>query len=411
MEKIFFDYSVAIILVKELEKKGIYKRISVFDKDSCLFTQEELDMIEELVLENVTNIKNIEYLRNLKKLTLQSAEYSRYSEDIDIKSACFINYINDFKPIEKIKGLEELTIVNDVNIKKLDLTELKDLKNIKLINNPRLEELIGLDKLTNLKNVMIYGTSIHTNIDIISYIKNTQEAETNILDVNMYQSLVKNDEVIPEMISKAVVTGDSQLCFAELVGLMEYALIDAQSLEKMYAKADLIFKLFNVYNLPEESQVNFVYNYVANQTFLNKDVIIDRDKKYTEYIERYSEIPSFAKKKMAMIHSSYNAFIVGKSNCEGIVNMMKFMLNMLGIRSFNVHCIDKRTNINDLPNHSMLRVLQDGTWYYYDPSIKEEEPYLFCKKTYDEIRNMGYHILNAFEASVNKEAEYESYHK
>lgn len=411
MDKINFSYSMAIILAKELEKKGIYKKISVFDEESCEFTMEELEMIDELTLDNVTTLEHIEYLKNLKKLTLQSAEYSRYSEEIDIRSACFINCITDFEPIERLFNLEELTIVNDINIKKLDITNLKNLKNIKLINNPCLEELIGLDKLDNLENVMIYGTSIHSDFDILSYIKNTQETVTNVLDVNMYQTLVKKDEIIPEMISKAVVTGDSQLCFAELVGLMEYAIIDAQSLEKMYAKADLIFKLFDVYNLEEDDQVRFVYDYIINQTLIDFNAIIDRDKKYTEYIEKYSKIPDFAKQKLAMIHSSYNAFIIGRTNCEGIVNMMKFMLNMLGIRSFNVHCIDSRNNVNCLPNHSMIRVLQHGVWYYYDPSIVEDSPYLFYKKTYDEIKSLGYHILNAFEASVDKETKYESYHK
>lgn len=411
MEKIRFGYSMAVILIKELEKKGVYKSVSVFDDSSCLYTQEELDLIEELTLDNVTNLENIEHLRNLKKLTLQSAEYSRYSDEIDIKAACFVNCITDFSPIEKLSNLEELTIVNDINIKKLDLTTLKKLKNIKLINNPCLEELKGLDTLLNLENVMIYGTSIHSDFDILKYIENTGDAETNVLDVNMYQSIVNKDEIIPEMISKAVVTGDSQLCFAELVGLMEYAIIDAQSLEKMYAKADLIFKLFDVYNLSPDDQVRFVYDYIIDQTLIDFNAIETRDKQYTEYIERYRKIPDFAKKKLAMIHSSYNAFIAGKANCEGIVNLMKFMLNMLNVRSFNVHCIDNRHNINGLPNHSMIRVLQEGTWYYYDPSIIQDNPYLFYEKTYDEIKKLGLHRLNAFEASVNKEMQYESYHK
>lgn len=411
MEKIHFSYSLAVLLAKELEKKNVYKKVSVFDESSCAFSQEELDLIEELTLDNVSGVENLEYLRNLKKLTLKSAEYSRYSDEVDIKASCFVNCIEDFRPVEKLVNLEELTIVNDITIKTLDLTNLMKLKNLKLINNPCLEELKGLETLQNLTNVMIYGTSIHSDFDILKYIRNTEETEVNILDVNMYLAAVKSDEEIPEIITNAVVTGESQLCFAELVGLMDHALIDVQSMARMYSKADLIFKLFDVYGLEADDQVRFIYDFIIDKTVIDFNAIANRDKKYTDYITKYSEIPAFAKQKLAMIHSSYNAFITKKTNCEGIVNLMKFMLTMLNVRSFNVHCIDARHDVNGLPNHSMIRVLQNGTWYYYDPSLIESKPYLFYEKTYEEIKALGFHKLNAFEASVNKEMDNVSYRK
>jgi len=85
------------------------------------------------------------------------------------------------------------------------------------------------------------------------------------------------------------------------------------------------------------------------------------------------------------------------------------MLNILEIRSFNVHCIDVRNNVNNLPNHAMIRILNKGTWYYCDPTIIPGDPYHFFMKTYEEISEEGRHRLNAFERQVNGEIKHEPY--
>ena len=63
------------------------------------------------------------------------------------------------------------------------------------------------------------------------------------------------------------------------------------------------------------------------------------------------------KKYMASLHSSYNLFHFKEGNCEGHVNLMSIMLNLVGIDSFIVHCKDKRfKNYNGDTNHAMIRV-------------------------------------------------------
>ena len=237
---------------------------------------------------------------------------------------------------------------------------------------------------------------------IFQYIQNTANAEVNILDVNMYQSLVEKDEKLAQYISECVTTGETHIRFAELVGLMEYAIIEAKELEEMYKRASLVFEIFGIYQeTPIEEKIRFVYDYVLNSTTFDKDGLEKRNNEYNTYIEKYNRIPEFAKNSLAMIHSSYNALMLGKANCEGFVNSMKFMLNILGVRSFNVHCIDVKNNINNLPNHALIRILYENAWGYCDPTIMPSDPYHFFMRTYDEIVEEGYHRLNAFEKQVN----------
>ena len=63
--------------------------------------------------------------------------------------------IEDFKPIESLKGLESLEIYNEEKLVKLDTSKLINLKMLKIDNNPNLKEISGLDKNLNLEILRI----------------------------------------------------------------------------------------------------------------------------------------------------------------------------------------------------------------------------------------------------------------
>ena len=96
-----------------------------------------------------------------------------------------------------------------------------------------------------------------------------------------------------------------------------------------------------------------------------------------------------------MLHSSYNALIRGKSNCEGYVNLMKFMLNILGINSYNVHCKLKRHEKINTNNHSIIKIEYDGKVGYCDPSLEQIENNDYFFKTAQQISRT--HYLSLFE--------------
>ena len=159
--------------------------------------------------------------------------------------------------------------------------------------------------------------------------------------------------------------------------------------------------------MPEEEKIEFVYRYVMNHVEFDQENLIRREKELNYYNHRYNEIPEFKKKKFAMIHSSYSALMMGKSNCEGSVNLMRFLLNLLHINSFNVHCIDLKNNVNDLNNHAMIRIYHKGNWYYCDPMMARNEGdknlSKYYMRTYDEMKQMNRYRFNAFEAQIQKE--------
>ena len=53
--------------------------------------------------------------------------------------------IKDFSVIEKLEKLEILQINNEENLRKINTENLKNLASLKLIDNPNLKEVKGLD--------------------------------------------------------------------------------------------------------------------------------------------------------------------------------------------------------------------------------------------------------------------------
>lgn len=104
------------------------------------FTQEELDSITELNIcyEEVGDIKGLEKLQNLKKLSIISGDSNLYAKiengEIDEESPYYRekNNIDDFNMLGKLKNIEELRIESEENLFKLDVTDMKKLKKIRV---------------------------------------------------------------------------------------------------------------------------------------------------------------------------------------------------------------------------------------------------------------------------------------
>ena len=121
------------ILRLELEKNSMSEDNILVEED---FTQEELDSITELSIcyTNVGDIKELEKLKNLIKLSIISENSSLYAKfengEIDEESYYFREKTNieDFGILGKLKSIEELRIESEENLSKLDVTNLKKLK-------------------------------------------------------------------------------------------------------------------------------------------------------------------------------------------------------------------------------------------------------------------------------------------
>lgn len=159
---------LAIILRKILGKQNLINKDKEFDEEYKCFSREELDNIIELDLrwKKVGNIEDIAKLSNLKRLVISSEKLNRVpkietkraeKEQQELKE--YINNrvtgIEDFKPIENLKGLESLEIYNEEKLVKLDTSKLINLKILKIDNDPNLKEISGIDKNLNLETLRI----------------------------------------------------------------------------------------------------------------------------------------------------------------------------------------------------------------------------------------------------------------
>lgn len=397
-----FDYNIAVSIDNCLRNKNIYRNKKVWDLDFCLFSDEEIKNVDKIILRDAYNLNNLNALYNLKSLIIESEDFTNISNNVDLESSSKINNIDDFSIISKLISLEDLKIINDINIDELDISKLQKLKELELINNPKLEKLVGLDRIKTFKNVIIYGTSIVSTFNTQEYIKNTIQTEQNILDINMYPSMIKRDTDGAERLSKLYDDGETNIEFAELIGMFGYVKLSPKLLQEMYERYEILLDIYSLNSdATDKEKIKYVYDFVCSVVKFDYEGINKREKMIAEYIKNYGYIPDFTKKRFSMIHSSYSAFLNGKANCEGIVNLMHFMLSIMHVKSFNVHCIDTNVNYNNLCNHSMLRVLDDDQWLYIDPTLAIVENEVNSKKYYmkniDELNDLNRYKMNAFE--------------
>ena len=159
---------LAIILRKILGKQNLINKDKEFDEEYKYFLKEELDNITELDLrwKKVGNIEDIVKLSNLKRLVISSEKLNRVpkietkraeKEQQELKEYIDnrVTGIEDFKPIENLKGLESLEIYNEEKLVKLDTSKLINLKILKIDNDPNLKEISGIDKNLNLETLRI----------------------------------------------------------------------------------------------------------------------------------------------------------------------------------------------------------------------------------------------------------------
>lgn len=148
MELIKMPLSLGIRIVNILREKNIEPRKNNSGPFkgmlSLEFTQEELDLITKLEIENPGSkeLDGIEYLRNLEVLKITTIGRTAYE-----KSPASITD-KDIKRVSKIKSLKSLTIDNQANISWLLLDDLQNLEELCITRNSNLEEI---KELSNVK--------------------------------------------------------------------------------------------------------------------------------------------------------------------------------------------------------------------------------------------------------------------
>lgn len=393
-------YELALILNEILYQQGKRGHVRVYENQFQIFSEEELASVTELTITNVSNIDELVYLPNLRVLRIKGINYNEMVPELDLENNININHITDFSVIEKLTNLEELVIENDLNLTTLNVSKLTELRVVELTNNINLKELKGLEYLMKLENVFICGNSIESSFDFKSYAYNTIMCSNNVLDVSMYLSMINNSKEGAKELVDLEVSGISDFKFAEKSGFLEYTCLNAQSLCDMYGKLDSFFKRSNAYELTDDEKCAFVYRYLLNNISFSERSIIERNANYHSIVSQYHNIPNQFRQNLASIHNSYYAYRFKAANCEGIVNLGVFMLRMLGIEAYDVHCHDLRATTTLGNNHAIIRVKTNNVNSYIDPTYCRSDKLNLFMLSYDEISK--YHMLDAYESYLDK---------
>lgn len=393
---------MSILVQDSLYKCYDIPKKSIFDPHYREFREEDLALIERLDIVNFKDIKDLIYFPNLKTLNLRSASYNDILPDLHYDDCGIINHITDFSVLPSLKNLDTLVIENDVYIEELDLTGLDKLRTLIVVNNPRLSTLKGFEDLPGLNYVIMYGNAISSPIDMQRYIKNTRLTSTNIIDISMYLPMTGNTREGAKKLKDFEIASVTNIKFAEKSGFLNFTKATPNNLYDMYMKLDTKLKRDKAYDLSDEDKVSYVFTYLLKNIGFARQAIEERDAEYAEAMSKYKEIPEQLKPGLASIHSGYRTYYFRGGNCEGIVNLMIFMLRMLGIEAHDVHCHDRRSKGTFGSNHAIVRVHIDGKIYYCDPTFDRKNAFDYLLVDYEKISQ--FHQLDSYEHQLYESA-------
>lgn len=388
------------------------------------FTQEELDSITELSIcyTKVGDIKDLEKLKNLTKLSIISENSSLYAKfengEIDEESYYFREKTNieDFGILGKLKSIEELRIESEENLFKLDVTNMKNLKKLDLINNINLKEVIGLNETENLEKILMSkngtGSLELKQFDIMSAVENKRLKEV-ILDVDMYPNLIKKFPHLAEKIEEYEKNNERVYTWIENKSIYNgwANKFNTRNLKEMDIRVEEILQNIIKPEYTEIEKTLAIYNYITENVdydykMLEFDQEMKKDMRYWLFLEGSSNKSSYSiiNKRILGKQSSFNAIMKGKVVCQGYSNMMHYMLTKENIESREIGCIadpiieEQKLEEKEV-DHSVIRVKTDDEWYYYDPTWDAgKTKYEYAYNTKDEFYKK--HTLNAGEEKI-----------
>lgn len=429
-EKVKEDYTEENSISEDsiLAQKDFWDRniddVEYYDDWYKDFTQEELDSITELKIcyEEVRDIKDLEKLHNLKKLSIISGNSNLYAKfengEIDEESPHYREKTNieDFEILGKLKSIEELRIESEENLSKLDVTNMKNLKKLELINNMNLKEVIGLNETENLEKILLSkngtGSLELREFDIMSTVENRKLKEV-ILDVDMYPNLIKKFSHLAEKIEEYEKNNERVYTWIEnrIIYNCWANKFSTRNLKEMDIKVEEILQNIIEPEYTEIEKTLAIYNYITDNVdydhkMLEFDERMQKDVRYSLFLEGRSNKSSYSiiNKRLLGKQSSFNGIMKGKAVCQGYANMMHYMLTKENIESRETMCIaDPIIEEQELEDkgidNSVIRVKTDDEWYYYDPTWDTgKTKYEYAYKTKDEFYKK--HTLSAGEERI-----------
>lgn len=202
----FFSNSKTESLMEEIEDVGREKAEIIIEKVNNIVDMKEISKfkdLKKLVISNVI-IENIEHLYELKKLEkLELSNVTILNSKVDVNKTegkffelkeFDIGDNTDFKNLNIVKNSKKLETININNTSRIeDISVLKDFNNLKevYLSNNLIKNITDLKKLKNIKKLTIDNNFIE-NIDVLENMK-----ELEFLSVS--KNKIKNFRVIKKL--------------------------------------------------------------------------------------------------------------------------------------------------------------------------------------------------------------------
>jgi len=370
-------------ILKKLINLGIREDIFSFDGS---FMAAELASIKELNIISPFSLDEIEKLPNLRKVGLAN-----------------INPKCELDELKKLPELTEIVIINSNGIVEFDVSSWSKLERLLLVSNPFLGELTGLETLTNLKDVLICGCPITNVIDADIVLNNNKDISSLILDINMYHHLYGIN-------SKNSLSSQnhSKVKFAEKIGFGQFYAMSYDEAAECYKKALQIISKIAYPELHDTKKIHNIYRHIIEALSYDYDRLNER----TKYFENhpYEPLSDTAKmNKFRKINTSLEAFRSGNVICEGYVNMMNFLLNIIGVESRTIYTHRKGDENNQRYTsnyeHAALSIVLDGVIVFADPQREERSKELHNFFLSEEEFSQNYDISPHDLAIIRKQKQ------
>lgn len=361
MEMIKLPVNLGVKIVEILRKKGIEPRKETdgaFKGSLSLeFTQEELDSITELNIQNPSFncLDGIEYLHNLKSLNISTIGDTAYQKEV----ASITD--KDIMKIGKLTSLTSLSINNQSRISWVCLDNLVNLEELEITRNSFIEEISGLKKLHKLKDFTEYGNKNLFMIDDINETIKNNNLEIFEVDVLHFPEVCQSKNKLTNMINCDFTETFSR----KTISYTYYQLLN------FHNKCSLIAEQALNFSNDKRAQIIFVEKYLAEN--------IKYDYLGLDSINRTYSDGENTRGKKGGTNSAYNGIMFGAAVCEGYTRSMQYILKLMNIKTKNVRCISgsNKILINEsyhnqivLPDdgyHSIIRIDDQNSIYYCDP--------------------------------------------
>jgi internalin A len=357
---------------------------------------------------DITEVKNLPYLKSLKLLSLSDNKLEDISGIVHLNNLEVLwlsgNRITDISPLENLKNLRELSIgfnpisdlrpLSDIeglefldisntyidnldflmylnNIKRLDssLNHISNISSLKYAPNlielsltcNNISDLEVISELTNLKKLHLPGNRIR-NIDSLKNLSNLEYlnmTDNKIEDVSALANL-KNIKML-FIINNEVIDFS---CIKDKIATLEHTDIDYRRSEELFNKISIIIEDNIKPEMSDYEKVKAVHDYLAKNC-----VFSEEDDDYT----------------------AYGALVKGRAVCSGYTEAFKYLLREIGIEC--IYVVGESTSPDGWSGHAWNIVNIDGTYRHVDVTwdrVREGDDmvdYSYFCKTDEEMRS------------------------